>query len=262
MENLTETAGAELDVELALQPDIDEPESDILEYEDPDTSGESSTATESETRETPTSSDVSSASSSNSSTAMETVATKSKKREYEVEKVTKMAYDVETSEVLYLVKWAGYETADNTWEPAENLQMARDAIDRFLATRQGRADKAKVEEHLRSQSAGQKATKRKADTAAPPATPLSAAKNRKIDPRSDRRKASSPAAPPRTSNASKTASTTRSDPPSFQILNVSRREDGSTVYKIQRGHERTMMSFEEVMRLDPMAVARHLDNLV
>ena len=41
--------------------------------------------------------------------------------EFEVEKILEKKIEKKTKNVLYLNKWKGYEDADNTWEPEENL---------------------------------------------------------------------------------------------------------------------------------------------
>ena len=44
--------------------------------------------------------------------------------EYEVEDIIKQGKDRKTGETMYLVKWKGYTTRYNTWEPAKNLTNA------------------------------------------------------------------------------------------------------------------------------------------
>ena len=51
--------------------------------------------------------------------------------EYEVEKVLDKRVK-KGNQVEYLVKWRNYDDPDdNTWEPADNLKEAKDAIDRY-----------------------------------------------------------------------------------------------------------------------------------
>lgn len=50
--------------------------------------------------------------------------------EYEVEEVVRSRMDPQGHRE-YLVKWKGYTTKNNTWEPEENLANAWDAITRF-----------------------------------------------------------------------------------------------------------------------------------
>lgn len=53
--------------------------------------------------------------------------------EWEVERILakKISGEGENTQVAYLVKWRGYPDADNTWEPIDNLERARDAIRQY-----------------------------------------------------------------------------------------------------------------------------------
>ena len=55
-------------------------------------------------------------------------------REYEVEAVVDHCDD--NGQMFYLVKWAGYDEEENTWEPEENLENAKKLINTYW--RQGR----------------------------------------------------------------------------------------------------------------------------
>jgi len=50
--------------------------------------------------------------------------------EYEVEKICDIKFH--DGQEMYLVKWKGYGTKRNTWEPRENLGNAYEAISKFL----------------------------------------------------------------------------------------------------------------------------------
>jgi hypothetical protein len=49
------------------------------------------------------------------------------KEEYEVEKILDMKQKGQGCKMHYLIKWKGYPTSDNSWEPEENVQ-AKDLI--------------------------------------------------------------------------------------------------------------------------------------
>ena len=51
---------------------------------------------------------------------------------YEVEKIVARR----KGNVEYLVKWRGYDEEDNSWEPVENLAMAKRRIKQFEAMRE------------------------------------------------------------------------------------------------------------------------------
>jgi chromobox protein 3 len=44
---------------------------------------------------------------------------------YEVEKIVDSSHNKKTGSTQYLVKWKGYPSTQNTWEPAENLNCPR-----------------------------------------------------------------------------------------------------------------------------------------
>merc|ERR1712029_915759 len=45
--------------------------------------------------------------------------------EWEVEEIVDYKYDKRKKEGLYLVKWLGWGSESNTWEPEENLQCSK-----------------------------------------------------------------------------------------------------------------------------------------
>merc|ERR1711865_1037032 len=49
--------------------------------------------------------------------------------EFEVEKISKKRKN--NGRLEYFVKWKGYATSENTWEPVENLETAQDLVKRF-----------------------------------------------------------------------------------------------------------------------------------
>jgi hypothetical protein len=51
--------------------------------------------------------------------------------EYEVEEI--LSHRDARRRREYLVKWAGYSSLHNTWEPLSNLKNAQGAVDRYLA---------------------------------------------------------------------------------------------------------------------------------
>jgi chromobox protein 3 len=52
------------------------------------------------------------------------------KEEYKVEKILDMKPRGQGCKMYCLVKWKGYPTSDNSWEPAENLH-AKELIKRY-----------------------------------------------------------------------------------------------------------------------------------
>jgi hypothetical protein len=50
-------------------------------------------------------------------------------QEYEVEKILDHRTDQNTTQ--YLIKWVGYDSDDNTWEPAENLENAAEKLSEY-----------------------------------------------------------------------------------------------------------------------------------
>ena len=68
-------------------------------------------------------------------------------KEYEVERI--LGKQEISGKVHYLVKWKGYPTEENTWEPMEHLHNARKAVNRY-------------------QQQGHASTRRTADQESPP----------------------------------------------------------------------------------------------
>lgn len=54
-------------------------------------------------------------------------------KEWDVEDIVDTQIDNASSETLYLVKWKGYPSKENTWEPKENLGNCKSAIKRCEA---------------------------------------------------------------------------------------------------------------------------------
>lgn len=54
-------------------------------------------------------------------------------REFIVEKILAQEFDANTRRLMFLVKWKGYATEQNTWEPLENLTHCNELLTQFLA---------------------------------------------------------------------------------------------------------------------------------
>lgn len=50
--------------------------------------------------------------------------------EYEVEKVVDSRLN-KKGKMEYLIKWVGYDSSQNTWEPERNLATCRDMIEKY-----------------------------------------------------------------------------------------------------------------------------------
>ena len=50
---------------------------------------------------------------------------------YQVERILGKEYSHDEGRYMYLVKWAGFDSDDSTWEPAENLNMVKNFVDEF-----------------------------------------------------------------------------------------------------------------------------------
>lgn len=48
--------------------------------------------------------------------------------EYQVERIVDSMIDADTKEHLYMVKWKGYPSKDNTWEPKSNLKKCENLL--------------------------------------------------------------------------------------------------------------------------------------
>ncbi|KAK1755222.1 CHRromatin Organization modifier domain-containing protein [Echria macrotheca] len=53
--------------------------------------------------------------------------------EFEVEAIVESQIDADTMEHMYLVKWKGYSSEENTWEPRKNLSHATELVKAFEA---------------------------------------------------------------------------------------------------------------------------------
>lgn len=65
--------------------------------------------------------------------------------EWEVEEVLAVR-KTETGEEEFFVKWKGYSTEENTWEPAENVSNCKKAISKFRKMENGGGDEPEEEE--------------------------------------------------------------------------------------------------------------------
>uniref|UniRef100_A0A1I8ASL2 Chromo domain-containing protein n=1 Tax=Steinernema glaseri TaxID=37863 RepID=A0A1I8ASL2_9BILA len=237
MDNPTEYADGETPAESNPVPDIIESEVDFESV---------SSVSSASSRDR-----VSSPSSESSEFTMPTTSSKKEKKrpaEYEVERISRMMFDTESGEVLYCVKWVGYPESESTWEPRDNLKLADYAIKRFLTSRKGKDDKEKVENARKAfQEKKADAASAQASTSTSPKTPKS----------TTRKRAASSTPQAKTTKVPK--ATTK-----LEILNVSRSEAGVTQYKVKLGgeYDRRTMTFEEVVKIDPLLVARYLDNLI
>ncbi|KAF4465200.1 Testis-specific chromodomain Y 1 [Fusarium albosuccineum] len=59
------------------------------------------------------------------------VSSRGTQKEWEVEKIVGSQIDAVTSEHFYLVKWKGFASKENTWEPKKNLGNCRSLITAF-----------------------------------------------------------------------------------------------------------------------------------
>lgn len=51
--------------------------------------------------------------------------------EYEVEKVLDSRLNKKKGTIEYLVKWEGFRSSENTWEPADNLKQCRQKLQEY-----------------------------------------------------------------------------------------------------------------------------------
>ncbi|TFB02723.1 hypothetical protein CCMA1212_005101 [Trichoderma ghanense] len=56
---------------------------------------------------------------------------KASKQEWEVEQIVDSMIDEETMEHFFRVKWKGYSSKDNTWEPKKNLANCRNLLEAY-----------------------------------------------------------------------------------------------------------------------------------
>lgn len=59
-------------------------------------------------------------------------------KQWEVEEIIDSGVDADTLEHFYHVKWKGYSSKHNTWEPKVNLVRCHDAIEAFETQKQSR----------------------------------------------------------------------------------------------------------------------------
>jgi hypothetical protein len=65
----------------------------------------------------------------------------SKKEDYDVEKIVSKRIDKQ-GRTLYLIKWKGYSSSENTWEPKSHVANCQDMIEEF-EDEQNKKDKSK-----------------------------------------------------------------------------------------------------------------------
>lgn len=83
--------------------------------------------------------------------------------EYTVEKIVDSRINPDTKKKEYLLKWIGYDDADNTWEPEENLKCP-DLIKAFETEREAREKENKKRKISNTATSESKTIKRKIDT--------------------------------------------------------------------------------------------------
>jgi hypothetical protein len=59
------------------------------------------------------------------------VSTADDEPEYEIEEIKDHRYNRQSGELEYLVSWLGYPPWEDSWQPAENLEGAQDAVDDY-----------------------------------------------------------------------------------------------------------------------------------
>jgi len=91
---------------------------------------ESSSSSEESVTESSTSSSESEAESSIFSSESETDLSESEEEIYEVERIVRRRK--KRGVWMYRVKWKGFDTKDNTWEPEENLTCCKEMLENFL----------------------------------------------------------------------------------------------------------------------------------
>ncbi|VDN33602.1 unnamed protein product, partial [Gongylonema pulchrum] len=61
--------------------------------------------------------------------------------EYEVERI--LDVDAVDGQVKYKVRWKGYGSGEDSWEPEENLESARLILDEYIGSHQNKVVKAR-----------------------------------------------------------------------------------------------------------------------
>ncbi|CAF0753019.1 unnamed protein product [Adineta steineri] len=112
----------------------------------------------------------------------------SKNKDYDVEKIVSKRTDGK-GQVFYLIKWKGYSTADNTWEPVNNVNNCPELVKAFEA------------EHAAKTKTSSKKTEARISTRSARSSVLSSKKPTNDNKKRDR----SRSAPSRTNNKSLTS---------------------------------------------------------
>ena len=74
--------------------------------------------------------------------------------EYEVEKVIDAKQIGKKKKWHYLIKWKGYPTSDNSWEPEDNIQGSKELIEGVLE-KESRTKKTKQEKNIKEDESRQ-----------------------------------------------------------------------------------------------------------
>ncbi|EPB88450.1 hypothetical protein HMPREF1544_04685 [Mucor circinelloides 1006PhL] len=87
--------------------------------------------------------------------------------EYEVERVEshQITGKGKRAKLQYLVKWKNYPDSDNTWEPAEAVENAKQLVDEYWATQGGEKEREEVFKQLQGGNKAAAATKEKKEVA-------------------------------------------------------------------------------------------------
>lgn len=123
-------------LKIELNSSVNFPESEVestassSEAESSTSSSEAESSTSSSEAESSTSSSESEDESSTSSAESETEISESEEEIYEVERIVRRRK--KRGVWMYRVKWKGFDTKENTWEPEENLTSCKEMLENFL----------------------------------------------------------------------------------------------------------------------------------